>query len=161
MVFGGCGVQARSRRREAAAKVPEVFSADVYGASIDFKRDMLQVSKTLVDDDFEFEYAIRFLCGERNTAAMKMVESLVEKKEEELCKPSEGEPASAKDVEDLIQERVKVGIQRLQRGENPGTLFLKSGPRVDLMEGRAYYSELGKIICWRLLIDCVKAEFWD
>jgi hypothetical protein len=82
------------------------------------KQHLLQASKTLVDDDFEFEYAVRFMCGERSTAAFELVEWFVERKEEQLCKPDEGKAASVEDVKDLIKERVKLRIQKLQGGKN-------------------------------------------
>ena len=92
----------------------KTFTTDEQVKIEDFKQMTLQANKTLVDDDYEFEYAVRFLCGERNTPAIQLVEWFVRRREEQLCEPSEGEPASAKDVEDLIQERAQARIQMLQ-----------------------------------------------
>jgi hypothetical protein len=117
-------VHDRITRRYVEATVEAQVVDDSSGAKYttkqlqEDKQRLLQASKTLVDDDFEFEYAVRFMCGERNTAAFDLVEWFVNRKEEQLCKPDEGKAASVEDVKDLIQERVKLRIQKLQGGKN-------------------------------------------
>ena len=57
---------------EATVEAP-LYSAKYTAKQLqDHKRHLLQASETLVDDDFEFEYAVRFMCGERNTAAFEV-----------------------------------------------------------------------------------------
>jgi hypothetical protein len=48
-----------------------------------------------VSDDYRFEYEVRFLCGERQTARMKQAEALVEREAKERCESDEGAAASA------------------------------------------------------------------
>eukprot|EP01046_Picozoa_sp_COSAG06_P002363 COSAG06_NODE_83_length_25105_cov_69.740913_6_plen_191_part_00 len=45
--------------------------------------------KEFVSDDYRFEYKVRFLCGERQTAGMKQAEALVEREAKERCESGE------------------------------------------------------------------------
>ena len=61
----------------------------------DARAERVQRVEGFVSDNYHFEYKVRFLCGERQTAGMKQAEALVEREAKERCESDEGAAASA------------------------------------------------------------------
>ena len=53
-----------------------------------------------MSDDYRFEYEVRFLCGERQTAGMKQAEALVEREAKERCESGEAKERCESDESD-------------------------------------------------------------